>query len=378
MSDLSGSVGGVRLLVFADVHLDAPFAWAGPSLARDRRRRLREAVTRVCGLAGTLRADALLCAGDLYEHDRVTPDTARFLRDSFDLGIPVFLAPGNHDWFGPTSLYAELDWSSRVHVFDQDRLAPVPLADGLTLWGGAHRAPANTDGFLDGFTVDRGGVHLALLHGSERSGISAQGSGKLPHAPFRAQDIPRTGLAHVFAGHFHRPVDGEWHTYPGNPDPLSFGETGERGAVLAEIGADGRVRRTRHPVAGSEVRSVTVDLTGIRHSGEIRERVGRAVAGFSGTVRVVLTGLVPPDLDVRLDDLAGVGEHLEALVPRLGDVRAAYDLEALAAEPTVRGRFVRDVLGDPALDEATRQRVLALGLRALDGSLTEMPGTAAG
>jgi DNA repair exonuclease SbcCD nuclease subunit len=366
----------VRLLVCADVHLDAPFTSltvAGPRLARARRRELRDTFSRICALAEQLQVDALLCAGDLYEHDRVTPDTAAFLQSSFaDLGRPVFLAPGNHDWCGPTSLYAQARWSGNVHVFGTDRLQPVELTPGLTLWGAAHLAPANTDGFLEGFEVDRGGVHLALFHGSERSGLQQQGSGKIPHAPFRAADVPAVGLHHVFAGHYHAPVDGLWHTYPGNPDPLTFGETGDRGAVLAEIGADGSVTRVRHQVGGSEVASITVDLTGVIHSGEIRDRVAAALAPRSGVVRVTLTGAVSPEVDVRPDDLTELGVHLDGLVMRTGDVRVAYDLDALATEPTVRGQFVRDVRSDAALDEETRDRVLTAGLQALDGRLPEV------
>lgn len=122
-----------------------------------------------------------------------------------------------------------MSWTPNVHVFTEAGLSPVELADGLTLWGAAHRAPANTDGFFEhGFKVDRGGVNVALFHGSERGELTWQEEGKAPHAPFHAWQIPEAGLDHVFCGHFHAPRDAERHTYPGNPDPLTFGETGDR------------------------------------------------------------------------------------------------------------------------------------------------------
>src|SRR5512139_545803 len=98
-----GQEGPVRLLFFSDLHLEAPFAWAPPEIARDRRRALRECLRAIVALATSTKVDALLCGGDLYEHDRFSPDTVRFLRDSFAAvaPMPVFLAPGNHDWFGP-------------------------------------------------------------------------------------------------------------------------------------------------------------------------------------------------------------------------------------------------------------------------------------
>jgi len=365
----------VKVLHFADLHLDTPFRWASPELARSRRQALRDTLRNICKIADEQRVDALTCGGDLYEHERFTPDTAEFLRSTFaDLHpLPVFLAPGNHDWYGPASLYRQVEWSPNVHVFDAARLTPVPLADGLTLWGAAHRAPANTPGFLDGFHVDRGGVHLALFHGSAQGDLRFQEDGKVPHAPFRAEQVAQAGLQHALVGHFHGPVDSPSHTYPGNPDPLTFGETGDRAAVLLTVSGTGGVDVERFRVATSTVSDVTVDLSGITHSGQVAERVQAAVAPLTGVVRVTLSGEVGPDVDLRLEDVAALRPvNLDALVPRLGRVCVAYDYDRLAEEPTVRGQFVRDVLAAAELTEDERRRVLVTGLRALDGRGDEL------
>lgn len=360
----------MRFLHFADLHLDTPFRWAPPELARTRRQGLRQTLVRICQVADEQHVDALTCGGDLYENERFTPDTAEFLRATFaDLHpLPMFLAPGNHDWYGPGSLYRQVNWSPNVHVFTTAALTPVPLTDGLTLWGAAHRAPANTPGFLDGLELDRGGVHVAVFHGSEQHAFPLQGEGKVPHAPFRAEQITEAGLAHALLGHFHTPTEAPTHTYPGNPDPLTFGETGTRGAVLLTVADNGSVSRQRFAVATSAVHDVAVDLTGVTHSGEVTGRVLHAVAALSGVARVTLQGEVGPDVDLRLPDItAACPAHLDVLLPRLGAVSVGYDFTHLREEPTVRGQFVRDVLADGALSDEQRRKVLITGLRALDG-----------
>jgi DNA repair protein SbcD/Mre11 len=365
----------VRLLHFADLHLDTPFGWAPPELARARRHALRDTLLRICKLAGEEHVDALTCGGDLYEQDRFSPDTAEFLRSTFaDLApLPVFVAPGNHDWYGPQSLYRQVRWSPNVHIFQEPQLVPVALADGLTLWGAAHCAPANTDGFLDGFKLDRGGANLALFHGSARGDLPFQEEGKVPHAPFRAEQVADAGFLHALVGHFHKPKDGDWHTYPGNPDPLTFGESGERGAVIVTVSDDAAIDRKRAHVATSQVHDVPVDLTGITHSGQAAERVVEAVAGLSGVVRVTLQGEVAPEVDLRLQDISELSvPSLDAIVPRLGTVSVAYDFERLAEEPTVRGQFVRHVVAATELSDEQRRRVLVTGLRALDGRRDEL------
>ena len=278
----------------------------------------------------------------------------------------VFLAPGNHDWYGPRSLYHVVEWPQNVHIFSEDRLTPISLDDGLTLWGAAHRAPANTPGFLDDFQVDRGGVNLAVFHGSERMWFNEQESGKQPHAPFDASQIQSVGLHHAFLGHFHRPRDHRWFTYPGNPDPLSFGEDGERGAVIATVESDGRVSRERVSVAVSEVHDIEVDISGSESLQSVRERVQNALYGLQGYARVTLNGEVDPNIDVHTDRLSTVQSSLDALVVILGNLRFSYDFDSIAEEQTIRGEFVRSLLNE-RLAEDEKRRILITGLRALDG-----------
>jgi DNA repair protein SbcD/Mre11 len=357
----------MKLLLFADLHLDAPFAWARPAAAALRRQNRRVTLTRILELAENERVDAILSAGDLFEHDRITPDTVAFLRASFGkTDIPIYLAPGNHDWLSEASPYAVTDWSPNVSLFTEDRLTPAGLADGLTLWGAAHRAPANTDGFFADFRPDRGGVHLALAHASERGFLAQQGSGKLPHAPFDTGELEASGLAHAFLGHFHVPRDADRYTYPGNPDPLDFGEGGERGAVIASVGADGSVNRERRAVATSVVHDVGVSLDGAAHADDVRNRVEAALGPLSGFVRVTLGGEVAPSAEIDLPALSTLGPHLDGLVVRPGSARVGYDLDAIGAEATVRGQFVRLATAQIS-DPNHRRRVIATGLRALDG-----------
>jgi len=277
----------VKLLLFADLHLDTRFADAGPA----RRQALRETLGRIVNLAQDEQVDAVLCAGDLYEHERCSPSTASFLQNAFDCPVPVFLAPGNDDWYGAESVYQQVDWTPNVHVFSSDCFAPVELTDGVTLWGAAHVGPGPTRDLLDGFAVNRSGVNLALCHGST------------------PEDVAITGLDHAFLGHVHTPEHAANYTFPGNPDPLTPGETGERGAVLCTVHDNGTVSR--------EV------------------------------------------FDVSASRSLGLLAEAEKTFPLL-------DFDSVAAERTVRGQFVRDVLADPALDKALRGRVLTTGLRALE------------
>lgn len=358
----------MKVLLFSDLHLDTQFAWVRPESARRRRHVLRDVLSAILDLAERERVDAVMCGGDLYEHDRFTPDTAQFLRSAFERlhPTPVLVAPGNHDWFSESSLYRRVSWSPNVHVFTEDRLRSYELADGLTIWGGAHLAPANTDNFLEGFHVDRAGVNVALFHGSERIWFLEQGEGKAPHAAFDAVDIERSGLQHALLGHFHKPKQAELFTYPGNPDPLTFGEVGERGAVLVEIDSDGRLIRTTHEVARSQVHDITFDVTGCTSEQDVRDSLAERLRGLTGSVRVTLSGELGPDPSLNVGDLPSVAPHLDGVLVRVADIHVAYDFTQIEQEATVRGEFVRSVRG-AHLDPDQERRILVTGLRALEG-----------
>jgi exonuclease SbcD len=363
-----GREGHVRLLLFSDLHLERGFAGLRDGVRQARRDALRECLLRIAALAASLQVDALCCGGDLFEQERHRPDTANLLREAFAAlhPLPVYLAPGNHDWLAPESLYLRTSWSPNVHLFTEARLTAVELAAGLTLWGAAHHSPTNTPGFLDEFRVDRGGVHLALFHGAEQGAVTVQEMARLRHAPFRAEQIQRSGLHYAMLGHFHTPRDAPDHVYPGNPEPLTFGETGVRGPVELTIDDAGRVSTRWHPVAVTQVHDVPVDLTGVTHAGQVQDRVDAALAEIKGIVRVVLRGEVDQDVEVDVRRLERPG-HLDDWVVQAAAVRYGFDLDALAAEQTVRGAFVRAVRADPELDEPRRHRVLLTGLRAFAG-----------
>ena len=209
----------MKLLAFSDVHLDSKFGWATREVARRQRQRLRDGVTWAFEQARREDAAAVLIGGDLFEHDLVSPDTVQFLRRTFEQsGRQVFAAPGNHDYADTESRYRCVDWPANVHVFGETRFTSAPLGEGVTIWGAAHRKPADTAGFFDdGFRVGRrsgpgptdgggDGIHIAVFHGEERN---ARFRGSQRHAPFRSRggQIAAAGFHHAVVGHSHKPAD---------------------------------------------------------------------------------------------------------------------------------------------------------------------------
>jgi len=355
----------VKLLAFSDVHLDSKFGWASREVARRQRQRLREGVTWAFDQARHEGAVAVLIGGDLFEHELVSPDTVEFLRRTFERsGLQVFAAPGNHDYADTESPYRRIDWPDNVHIFGETHFTSRVLADGLTIWGAAHRKPADTPGFLDdGFQVEGSGTHIAVFHGEERN---AAFQGQYRHAPFEGDQIAAAGFDHAVVGHSHKPADRPTWTRLGSLERLKFNEA-YGSAVVLEV-ADGRVTPRRLDPRPPALHTLSVDLTEVENPDDARERIGKALDGLVGAARVRLTG-EPDNLHLHAEDFGAASfelpERIDQVLVDTSGLTSPYDLDQIEDEPTVRGMFVRRVR-EADLDRETERVVLLAGLRALD------------
>ena len=372
-----------RLLHISDVHLERAFAGMGCSgeLARRRRLGLRSALRRAGEAAREARCDAITIGGDLYEHDRASPATGAFLAELFATWQPmrVFLAPGNHDPLIPGSLYATTEWPANVHLFQEERLQPVELTDGLTLWGLAHRDPRWQGDPLECETTPADGVHIALFHGAE---IGSRPDGKAMHGPFRAADIRRRGFAAALCGHYHRRhwYDDTGLLYPGTPEPLAFDETGARGPVVVDIDESGEVVFTPLALNLWNVATIDCNIADADSSSDIAEMaidVAKSCATDLETSNCMLQLRLigSPESSVSIDtrsvehQVRDSGNFASVQVKDCSSI--ALDAQSLAEEPSVRGEFARSMLervesGDEDQRELLEE-ALRYGLEALSG-----------
>ena len=378
----------IRLIHTADVHLDRCYSSARfpAAFANRRRQSLRDAFLRIVARAGEWPADALLVAGDLFDHDRVSRDTVATVRRAFESvpHVPVFIAPGNHDPYVPGSPYASVRWPENVFIFSKPAWSDHALARiPLTVHGFAFDGPdisANPFGTLR--IPGDGRVHVAVAHGSEMGSLP---SGKDAYAPFDAVAATPAGLRYLALGHFHGakhiPVpSGTWVQYSGSPEGHSFGETGERGFMEVEI--DGDEMRVQQAVSSRTVFNVhEVDCSNMESSQEVIDAIrGLVPGGASGQVaRVVLRGAAAPELRMEVFSIGDTVRDLFEYFELIDELDAEEDLASLASEQTSLGGFVREIderIRD-ASDETSRSmliRAREIGVAAYRGRMAPVRG----
>ena len=108
---------GLKLLHSADWHLDSAFSGFSDeqrAVLKGQQRKLPEKIADLCRRE---QCDLMLLAGDLFDGIPSRETVAHLKTVLRECGIPVLIAPGNHDFCGPGSPWLEESWPENVHVF---------------------------------------------------------------------------------------------------------------------------------------------------------------------------------------------------------------------------------------------------------------------
>jgi len=364
----------MRLIHTADLHLDMCFASAHipPGFGNRRRQSLRDVFHGIVQRAGEWPADTLLIAGDLFDLDRVSRDTVRFLQAEFKSiqHVPVCIAPGNHDPYVQGSPYAEETWPDNVMIFEQPEWHSRVLDEqGTTVHGFGFDGPDVSRNPFGRFPpIQLGAVHVAAAHGSA---LGHQPPGKESYAPFDPAAASVNGLRYLALGHFHAytPIKGDFPTvmaYSGAPEGHGFNETGMRHFLEVEIDAE-NVRIT--PVASSRSVYLTasIDCSPFTSSQDVVNAI-RALPREEGpgtVARITLVGTGAPEwrpeLDAIYDAVAPAFEHI--LLE--DETEAVEDFEALAQQQTSLGGFVTRLNAEMSDNKKGRKHTMLARAREL-------------
>ena len=359
----------LRFLHAADFHLDSPFRSLAPEQAAARRRESRELLERLAELVRIEGAEVVLLSGDLFDGERVYPETLERLRAALGaMNCPVFIAPGNHDPYTAYSPYAAGDWPENVHIFRSEAMETVELPElGCVVHGCAFTGGERTDQALRGFAAPADGkIHLMCIHGDVGTADSAYG-------PITREQIAASGLAYLALGHIHQysGVNREGNTswaYPGCPEGRGFDELGDKGVLAGEVSEAG-VDLRFVPLCRRRYRIIPVDVTGR----EPREALAQALpeTAAEDVCRFVLTG-ESGEQGVDLPALETAFAPKCYVLQLRDQTRPTEDIWKRAGEDTLRGLFLQDLRQrwDAAADDEERRKIalaVRFGLAALDG-----------
>jgi len=359
----------LKFIHAADFHLDSAFGALPARQAAARRRESREMVFRLANYVNNNDIDLVLLAGDLFDSGSAFRETVEQLAQALgQMEARVFIAPGNHDWYGPGSPWQAIDWPENVHIFRENRLAAAEIPEWkLTIHGAAFIGGAHPEGFLTGFVApEDGNCHMGLLHGEIDPAERRYG-------PIRTDEITASGLAYLALGHIHKRMEPlrlgkTLCAWPGCIEGRGFDELGEKGFYEGALSDSGEVTVRFVPFARRRYEILEVDVTGKTPRAAVEAALSENTAQH--LYRILLTG-----------ETAESGVNVAALREALADrfylldirdhTRMAEDIWARAEEDSLRGLFLKELRAkwNAAQTEEERELVtqaVRFGLAALD------------
>ena len=325
---MGGSPSMVRFVHTADWQIGMPARFLPEETAVRFASARLEALVRLGRLAREQACAFVLVCGDAFDSNLVSRRTVHQVRQALaDMGLPVYILPGNHDALDPATVYAKADFlhslPAAVHVLGTAGVVEAAAGVEIVAAPWASKRPTEDLAGAACRSLPRapdGTLRILAAHGAVD--VWNVGGGVLPPATIRLAVLEQAlsgGVVHYVAlgdRHSTTPVGRTGRVwYPGAPEVTAFDEVDSGQALIVELGAGtcavrpvrvGRWRflAHRHDVTGAAgVESLEGWLEGLPDKAET-------------VVRLEVDGTVDLEEDARL----------AALVERFADVLGGLQL----------------------------------------------------
>lgn len=341
----------IKILHSADWHLDPPLGGFTPEQREFLRRQMLRLPDKIVDLAIREGCNICLLAGDIFDGAYTRESYEAVYRALERVRIPVFVAPGNHDYFGENSPWFREIWPENVHIFKKQEISSFTVPElSCRVYGGAFQG-MECPGLMEGFRASGAERYaLMVLHGDPTSVQS-------PYCPVTAAQVRESGLDYVALGHIHAPgrfgSGAGMCAWPGCPMGKGYDETGIKGVLVVELEQEALVRFLPLEVPRF------YDLTAQAGDDPVGAVEGLLSAGKTDDFyRIRLTGEVRDNATARLRGRFGEYPNLTLL----DETIPAGDIWETAEQDNLEGMYFR-ILRD-AMEGQDEQTVKTLELVA--------------
>lgn len=353
----------------ADFHIGAKFDFLPSDRAAEAVGLQFKALETLVSYAASSAADALLIAGDLFDAPDVRPQIASAAFAVLaKCPCPVFLSPGNHDYYCAESPYATQPLPHNLHVFTGRSLEPVMLEDGTTVIWGAAFQDSKAMIALDA-PLDASKLNLCLVHG-ELGGSGGYNSISESAVLISRFDYIALGHNHRFSGVFR--IGQTALSCPGCFSATASDELGIKGYLTGHI-EKGDVSLTLHPSGAVEFAEVSVTMNGLHNDTMLAETLlpllPEQPAHTCCCIRLTGTRMYEPNLTALSRSLRHSFFHAQVL----DESAPVQDLYRYRSDDGLRGTITRDFLSRIEQQKNDEQSCAKLTL-ALEYALAALDG----
>lgn len=363
----------LKLIHASDFLIDGVFTALTPTRAQIRREEQRQLLQELREAVVEREVDLVLIAGNLLAAHRVSLDMLELVMEELgSLDCPVFISPGDNDYYHEKSPYFLLDWPENVHIFSHENSEYEIIEIGgeiVMVYGSAFTdvtrdtSPLAT---LQG-KKDWTSYHIMVTHTP-----MGEGEGEIT-----AEEIKNCGMHYLALGHMRARsaparLGNTYYTYCGSAQGHNFSETEAKGVLYLELERTGEANMQFLPLKSRQYHMVAVDITGqVEFTEPLRKSLlDRYPNAEEEIFRILLKGQSEGvDTDALIEQLCDNFFGLEIV-----DKTTLSDrIMQRQNENTMIGIFLEEMTNiapenqpEGVIDQETYEKAVKLGLAALE------------
>lgn len=351
----------MKIIHCSDLHLDSKMeANLSAGQARERGAEICACFERMVRFARNNEVRAVLIAGDLFDTQRASAQTAGLVLDQIRQTpqVDFLYLRGNHDEGAP---FEELECPENLKTFGPNWTC-YTYGD-VTIAG----MEPEEDGWLelyDRLDLDGSATNIVMLHGQ----VSTQpGQEQIALPKLRGKHIRYLALGHLHS-YQKEALDPEGeYCYCGCLEGRGFDECGEKGFVLLDVEA-GKLTSEFVPFATRTLYEVPVDISDLTTVSQLRQAMEAASAGIreESLVKFTLTGSYTLETQKDLQFLKKSMESRFWFVKIKDESRFRIEKETYEHDVSLKGEFIRAVMASDKTEEE-KARIICCGIQALSG-----------
>ena len=359
----------LRILHAADLHLDSPFEGLPAGKAAIRRSEQRELLSSLAELSEREKVDLVLLSGDLFDSAKSYYETGEELvRALNNIAAPIFISPGNHDYYSAKSPYAKLKLPENVYVFSSSDIDRVELPGMRAVVYGAAFTDSRSPALLEGFHAEKkeGWFNVMCIHGE-------LGQPDSVYNPISEKQLEESGLDYVALGHIHKAsglkkAGSTYYSWPGCPEGRGFDEAGEKTVSIVDL-KDDDCSLTPISIASRKYEILNVDISDsdpvIAIHSQLPDDTVRDI------YRIVLKGQADESPDLK--ELYDKFSHMFFELQLKDETRLRRNVWDKVDEDSLRGLFLRKLYARYKSSKAEADRLkieqaARWGLAAMDNA----------
>ncbi len=223
----------IKILHTADWHIDAPLRQFSEAQRRQLRSQMQLVPQRIADICRAEGCQMVLLAGDVFDGPYTAEGYECVFRALRSMKVPVFVAPGNHDFYGENSPWFRETWPENVHIFKKQEITSCKIPELDCRIYGAGFTSQSCPGLLEGFRAECDERYaLMVLHGDAANVHS-------PYCPVTAGQVRDAGIDYLALGHIHAgsgfQAGAGLCAWPGCPMGHGYDETGTKGVLIVEL-----------------------------------------------------------------------------------------------------------------------------------------------